>query len=88
MVAAFLTTALLAGCGTGQEPGRHRAGRPGSASVATGAAREEPEQHPDIKIGERAPKFSLKDQNDQARSLDELLKGGKLALVFVRSANT
>jgi hypothetical protein len=55
--------------------------------VATGATREEPEQHPAIKIGERAPTLSLKDQNDQARSLDELLKGGKLALVFVRSTN-
>jgi hypothetical protein len=88
IVAALLTTALLAGCGASQEPGRQRVARPGSASVAAGAARDEPEQHPDINIGERAPTFSLKDQTDRARSLDELLKGGKLALVFVRSPNT
>jgi peroxiredoxin len=37
-------------------------------------------------IGEKAPSFTLKDQNGKERSLDELLKKGKVALVFYRSA--
>jgi len=38
-------------------------------------------------IGAKAPCFSLKDQNGKERSLDELLKKGKVALVFYRSAS-
>ena len=35
----------------------------------------------------RHPKFALKDQQGKERSLDELLKKGKVALVFYRSAD-
>ena len=40
-----------------------------------------------LKVGERAPKFTLKDQEGRDRSLDDLLKKGKVALVFYRSAD-
>jgi cytochrome oxidase Cu insertion factor (SCO1/SenC/PrrC family) len=39
------------------------------------------------KIGAKAAGFTLKDQNGQERSLDELLKKGNVALVFFRSAS-
>ncbi len=38
-------------------------------------------------VGEKAPRFTLKDQEGKERSLDELLKKGKVALVFYRSAD-
>ncbi|CAN5238256.1 hypothetical protein BH10PLA2_BH10PLA2_03220 [soil metagenome] len=38
-------------------------------------------------IGGKAPAFTLKDQDGKERSLDELLKKGKVALVFYRSAS-
>jgi len=37
-------------------------------------------------IGEKAPGFTLKDQSGKERRLDEWLKGGRLAVVFHRSA--
>ena len=40
-----------------------------------------------LKVGEKAPKFTLKDQEGKERSLDDLLKKGKVALVFYRSAD-
>jgi cytochrome oxidase Cu insertion factor (SCO1/SenC/PrrC family) len=40
-----------------------------------------------LKVGEQAPKIALKDQDGKERSLDELLKKGKVALVFFRSAD-
>lgn len=40
---------------------------------------------PGLKAGEAAPKFTLNDQDGKERSLDEFLKSGKVALVFVRS---
>jgi len=43
---------------------------------------------PGIKVGETAPKFSLNDQDGKKRSLDEFLRSGKVALVFVRSIGT
>lgn len=45
------------------------------------------EERSGLKIGEKAPAFTLKDQTGQERSLDELLKKGKVALVFYRSAD-
>ena len=45
------------------------------------------EEQTGIKIGEQAPEFTLKDQEGKKRSLDELLKKGKVALVFYRSAD-
>jgi hypothetical protein len=42
---------------------------------------------PGLKVGEKAPRFTLKDQAGKDRSLDELLARGKVALVFYRSAD-
>jgi cytochrome oxidase Cu insertion factor (SCO1/SenC/PrrC family) len=39
------------------------------------------------KVGEKAPKFTLKDQEGKDRSLEDLLKKGNVALVFYRSAD-
>ena len=46
---------------------------------------QEATQPGQIQIGERAPMFTLKDQNDREFSLDAMLKKGPVALVFVRS---
>jgi len=46
-----------------------------------------PEEQTGLKVGEPAPKFALKDQEGKERSLDDLLKKGKVALVFYRSAD-
>jgi len=46
-----------------------------------------PEPQTGLKVGSPAPKFTLKDQDGQERSLDDLLKKGKVALVFYRSAD-
>lgn len=46
-----------------------------------------PEGMTGLKVGSTAPKFTLKDQQGKERSLDELLKQGKVALVFYRSAD-
>jgi cytochrome oxidase Cu insertion factor (SCO1/SenC/PrrC family) len=54
---------------------------------AQGKGKPAPEEQTGLKIGEKAPKFTLKDQEGKERSLDELLKKGKVALVFYRSAN-
>lgn len=42
--------------------------------------------HP-LKVGAKAPSFTLKDQKGQDQSLDAMLKDGKVAVVFHRSAN-
>jgi len=46
-----------------------------------------PEKLTGLKVGAKAPKFTLKDQEGKQRSLDEFLKRGKVALVFYRSAD-
>ena len=46
-----------------------------------------PEEFTGLKVGTKAPAFTLKDQEGKERSLDELLKKGKVALVFYRSAS-
>src|SRR5476649_2241442 len=43
-----------------------------------------PQAH-EIAIGQHAPSFTLKDQNDREISLDALLKKGPVAVVFIRS---
>jgi peroxiredoxin len=40
-----------------------------------------------LPVGKPAPKFTLRDQNDKEVSLDQLLKRGPVAVVFVRSAD-
>jgi cytochrome oxidase Cu insertion factor (SCO1/SenC/PrrC family) len=44
------------------------------------------EEKTGLKVGVKAPAFTLKDQNGQERTLEEFLKKGKVALVFYRSA--
>jgi cytochrome oxidase Cu insertion factor (SCO1/SenC/PrrC family) len=62
-------------------------------SLAAAAARAQekgkpaPEEMTGLKVGEKAPGFTLKDQDGNDRSLGEFLKGGKVALVFYRSAD-
>ena len=46
-----------------------------------------PEEQTGLKVGAKAPRFTLKDQDGKERSLDDLLKKGKVALVFYRSAD-
>ena len=46
-----------------------------------------PEELTGLRVGAKAPSFSLKDQQGKERSLDEFLKKGKVALVFYRSAD-
>jgi cytochrome oxidase Cu insertion factor (SCO1/SenC/PrrC family) len=46
-----------------------------------------PEELTGLKVGAKAPSFSLKDQQGKERSLNEFLKKGKVALVFYRSAD-
>jgi len=46
-----------------------------------------PEELTGLKVGEKAPKFTLEDQEGKKRSLDDLLEKGKVALVFYRSAD-
>lgn len=45
------------------------------------------EEFTGLTVGARAPKFVLKDQDGKDRSLDDMLKKGKVALVFYRSAD-
>ena len=40
-----------------------------------------------VAVGQKAPDFTLKDQNDRDVSLAALLKKGPVALVFFRSAD-
>lgn len=42
---------------------------------------------PGLKVGTKAPEFSLKDQEGETVTLKGLLKDGPIALVFHRSAN-
>jgi cytochrome oxidase Cu insertion factor (SCO1/SenC/PrrC family) len=56
-------------------------------ALAAGAADKAPEENTGIKTGTKAPTFTLKDQDGKERSLSDLLKKGKVALVFYRSAN-
>jgi cytochrome oxidase Cu insertion factor (SCO1/SenC/PrrC family) len=51
------------------------------------AGGQEAKDAPGIQVGEKAPPFTLKDQGGKERSLDDLLKGGPVALVFYRSAS-
>ncbi len=54
---------------------------------AQATAKPAPEEQTGLQVGEQAPRFTLKDQQGKERSLDELLKKGKVALVFYRSAD-
>ena len=54
---------------------------------AQGKGKPAPEEQTGLKVGEKAAKFTLKDQDGKERSLDEFLGKGKVALVFYRSAD-
>jgi cytochrome oxidase Cu insertion factor (SCO1/SenC/PrrC family) len=58
-----------------------------AAVRAQDGAKAAPEDQTGLKVGEKAPMFVLKDQGGKDRTLDELLKNGKVALVFYRSAD-
>ena len=65
---------------------------PGGEMLASGQPSglqdgEKTREQPGFKVGEKAPKFTLKDQDGKERSLDEFLKHGKVALMFYRSAD-
>ena len=57
------------------------------AAWPQGKAKSAPEDQTGLKVGEPAPKFTLKDQEGRERSLDEFLTNGRVALVFYRSAD-
>jgi len=57
------------------------------AAWPQGKAKSALEEQTGLKVGEPAPKFTLKDQEGRERSLDEFLTKGKVALVFYRSAD-
>ena len=54
---------------------------------AQGKGKPAPEEQTGLKVGVKAPKFTLKDQEGKERRLDEFLGKGKVALVFYRSAD-
>ncbi len=56
------------------------------ALTAGGGAPASPETA-GLAVGQKAPEFTLKDQNDRDVSLATLLKKGPVALVFFRSAD-
>ena len=58
-----------------------------ASARAQGEAKPTADDAPGLKVGEPAPKFTLKDQTGQERTLDELLAKGTVALVFYRSAD-
>ena len=56
------------------------------AARPQGNGKPAPEELTGLKVGAKAPKFTLKDQEGKERSRDEFLRKGKVALVFYRSA--
>ena len=58
-----------------------------SPAFSQGKGKPASDEQAGMKVGEKAPKFTLKDQEGKERSLDDLLKKGKVALVFYRSAD-
>ena len=61
----------------------------GHLLMALGAITAEPAapEKVGLDVGQKAPAFTLKDQNDRDVSLESLLKKGPAALVFYRSAD-
>ncbi len=51
------------------------------------AADPAPEEKTGLKVGEKAPEFTLKDQAGEEHTLSTMLKDGPVALVFYRSAS-
>ena len=61
----------------------------GHLLMALGAITAEPAapEKVGLDVGQKAPAFTLKDQNDRDVALKSLLKKGPVALVFFRSAD-
>lgn len=57
------------------------------ATAACGQGDLAPDEMTGIAEGDKAPDFTLQDQNGEEQSLSELVKTGTVALVFYRSAN-
>lgn len=58
--------------------------------ASAGASAEDkwaPDEMTGVKVGEKAPDFTLKDQNGKEVALSDLVKQGTVALNFYRSAN-
>ena len=51
------------------------------------AADPAPDEKTGLKVGEKAPEFTLKDQAGKECALKDMLKDGPVALVFYRSAS-
>jgi hypothetical protein len=82
----FVTVLLIAAtamAATQQEKAKQKGNRKGGERAGEAA----PPEKTGVAIGEKAPAFTLKDQAGKDRPLDELLKNGKLAVVFHRSAS-
>jgi hypothetical protein len=58
-----------------------------SLAVVGSAGDQAPEEKTGLKVGSKAPAFTLQDQAGNERTLDEFLKHGNVALVFYRSAS-
>ena len=56
-------------------------------ALAVTAAEPPSPEKTGLAVGQQAPDFTLKDQNDRDVSLSALLKKGPVALVFFRSAD-
>ena len=59
----------------------------GGEVCAQATSKHAPAGQPGLKVGERAPDFTLRDQAGKERPLAEFLGKGKVALVFYRSAD-
>src|ERR1035438_911507 len=59
----------------------------GLLSASVQAGQEAAPAEVGLPVGQRAPAFTLKDQNDHEVSLAALLKKGPVALIFYRSAD-
>ncbi len=58
-----------------------------AAALPQEKGKQAPDEKSGLKAGEKAPNFTLKDQDGKDRTLDEFVKKGKVALVFYRSAD-
>jgi cytochrome oxidase Cu insertion factor (SCO1/SenC/PrrC family) len=54
---------------------------------AQGQGKPAPEEQTGLKVGEKAPGFTLKDQEGKERSLEGFVGKRKVALIFYRSAD-
>ena len=58
-----------------------------TTTCACAQGKEAPDEMTGIKVGEKAPDFSLKAQDGKTYKLSEVVKKGTIALVFHRSAD-